>query len=128
MYLCVSATLRETECPVPRLTPRATGRCALLQGERHVGHLRAANIEGDDHAVEGARRLHPVAFGVELRGVADGLAGGGIGHGLERERTLLAADVRHDFERGGLDADEVLGVGVEHVGAEPAGIELADEL
>jgi len=74
-----------------------------------------------------AGALEPVGLDFELGGIGRGLAGGRVGDALEAERCELAAGHGDEFDRRGLDADEVLGVAVEDQGGEFAGGRVAEE-
>jgi hypothetical protein len=81
-----------------------------------VGHLlefRALDLDGED-AGEITGGFQPVGLDFELRGVADFFAGARVGDRFERERSELATGHRDELEGRRGEADEVLGVAVEH--------------
>lgn len=110
-----------------RARGRRLGALLLREGVLDLVEVGALDLEGED-AGEGAGGLQPVGLHFELGGVADGLAGGGIGDGLQSERRVLAAGHGDELKGFGGEADEFLGVAVEDPGGELAGGAVAEEL
>jgi hypothetical protein len=88
--------------------------------------LRAFDLDREN-AGEIRRVFQPIGLHLKLRGVADGLAGGGVRNGLHDQRRETAAGHRDELETRCGDAHEIFRMAVEHVGRELAGGLVAEE-
>src|SRR5687767_645303 len=99
----------------------------LSQIDRNPLELRATDFEGGDFARKFGRVFQPVGLRLELRGVADGFTSRRIRHGAKAHRTPLATGERHKLDRWSRDANEILGMSVEHIRRQFPGRRIADE-